>query len=363
MDKTMAEEETMGVQEKYRSYTKRKVLFVLGCLIVTVFSFGLSVTIGNRELSVVEVYEITFKHIMGTTYEMYTQEWYDDVIVWDVRVPRALFAIVAGAGLAIAGSTMQSVMKNPLADPYTVGISSGACFGVAVAEVLGIAIVGSVTGNAKVFNAFLFALIPMFVVIAISPRDNVSPATIILAGVAISYLFNSMTTILLSFTDAESLANIYEWQLGTVKNINWDCVWMPLIMTLAGSAILILLSRQMNILSLGDAQATSLGLNVKRLRFLLLIISSLVVAGIVAFAGIIGFVGLIAPHIVRLIIDSDNKFVIPGAAMFGGAFFLLCDTLNRHLFGAAEVPVGVIISFIGAPIFLLLIVKQSRSMW
>ena len=347
----------------YRSYTKRKVLFVLGCLIVTVLSFGLSVSTGNRELSMFEVYKITIDHIMGATYEIGTEEYYNDIVVWDGRVPRAMFAIVAGAGLAIAGSTMQSVLKNPLADPYTVGISSGACFGVAVAEVLGIVIVGAATGNSRVFNAFLFALIPMVAIVMISPRENVSPATLILAGVAITYLFNSLTTILLSFTDAETLANIYEWQLGTLSNITWDKVWMPLFLTAIGSAILVFLARQMNILALGDAQATSLGLNVKRLRLLLLVLSSAVVAGIVAFAGIIGFVGLIAPHIVRLIIDSDNKFVIPGAAMFGAAFFLLCDTLDRWLFGMAEVPVGVIISFIGAPIFLLLIVKQSRSMW
>lgn len=352
-----------SVREEYNRYTGRKIVFIAGCLIVMFLAFGLSVTVGNRELGFFDVYDTLIKHIQGHWYEPYSTGWYDDSIVWNVRVPRAIFAIVAGAGLSIAGAAMQSVLKNPLADPYTVGISSGACFGVAVATVLGVTIHSGSIMDPTVFSAFVFSLIPMAAVMAIAPKERTSPATLILAGVAISYLFNSLTTIILSFTDAESLAAIYEWQLGTLKSITWDSVGLPTTLTIVGSALLIILAKKLNVLSLGDAQATALGVNVEALRVVLLLLTSLVVAAIVAYAGIIGFVGLIAPHIVRLLIDSDNRFVIPGAAMFGAAFLILCDTLDRWLFGMTEVPVGIIVSFIGAPIFLILILKQSRAMW
>lgn len=351
------------MEREYESYTRRKLLFIAICLLICILAVGTSVTVGGRTLSFIEVYQTIFSHILDGEPTTGTSEWLDDYIVWDIRLPRAIFAIVAGAGLAVAGATMQSVMKNPLADPYTTGVSSGACFGVAIAAVLGLTVMSGETSGASVINSFVFALIPMLAIMFIAPRNGVSPATLILAGVAISYLFNALTTIVLTFTDSETLATVYEWQLGTITNVTWESVPVPFAVTVLGSVSTILLSKKLNVLSLGDDQATTLGLSVERMRMVLLILVSLMAASIISYAGIIGFVGLVSPHIVRMLIDSDNRFVIPGSALFGAAFLLLCDVVVRLLSPVESIPVGVVVSFIGAPIFLYLIIRQSRSMW
>ena len=351
------------MEEDYGRYTRRKALFIIACLAVCILAIGMSVTVGGRELSIIDVYGTIYKHLTGYEFVRGTTEWMDDYILWNVRLPRAIFGIIAGAGLAVAGATMQSVMKNPLADPYTTGISSGACFGVAIAATMGITVMSGDAGIASVVNAFVFALIPMVVIILIAPRDGTSPATLVLAGVAISFMFNALTTIVLTYTDSETLATVYEWQIGTLTNISWGSIPVPLTITILGTAAMTVLSRKLNILSLGDDQATSLGVGVERMRMALLILISMIAASIIAYAGIIGFVGLIAPHIVRMVIDSDNRFVIPGSALFGAAFLLTCDIVVRMLSDVESVPVGVVVSFVGAPIFLYLIARRARTMW
>ncbi len=347
----------------YTRYTQRRVLFVLGCLLVIFVAIGTSVTVGGRELSVIEVYEVIFRHLSGAAYDIGSSAWMDDHIVWDIRLPRAVFAVIAGAGLALSGTAMQGVMRNPLADPYITGISSGACLGVAVAAVLGFQVMNGGQNSGAVVNAFVFALIPMIIIIVLAPAGRTSPATLILAGVAISYLFNALTTIVLTMTDSETLATVYAWQIGSLSDITWDCLPVPVLTTALGAAALILCARQLNILSLGDAQATALGLNPDRLRIVMLVMMTLIVASVVAYAGIIGFIGLVCPHIVRMLIGGDNRFVIPAAALLGAAFLLVCDILSRAISDVESVPVGVVVSFIGAPIFLYLIIRQSKSMW
>ena len=339
-----------------------KVLFILLCVAISLVALGTSVTIGARALSMSEVYAAILDHLRGIRYEQYSDLWYNDYVVWYLRMPRAVFAVVAGAGLAIAGAAMQSLMKNPLADAYTTGVSSGACFGMAVSTAIGFSIMGVASGL-SVSNAIIFSLIPTMIMVFIAPKEKISPATLILVGQALSYLFNALTTVLLSMLEDETLAKIYEWEVGTFKYITWDSVTIPFFVTLAGSIVLILLSRKLNVISLGDSQATALGLNVENLRIVLLFISSIIVASIIAYAGIIGFVGLVAPHIVRMIIGSDNRFLIPASAAFGATFLLVCDMLTRMISDVDAVPIGIIISFIGAPIFLYLIIRQRRSIW
>ena len=350
------------LRAKYRRSIRLKVLFILACVVLSVIALGSSVVVGGKTVNIVEVYTALFDHIRGIRYEQYTEKWYRDVAVWNLRVPRAIFAVIAGAGLAIAGAAMQSVMKNPLADAYTTGVSSGACFGVAVSAAFGFAAVGS-SSMFNAINAFVFSLIPTIFIIYMAPRQNMTPATLILAGQAITYLFNSLTTVLLSILDEVSLANVYEWEIGTFKYITWDDVMVPFVVTLFGSTILILLSKKLNVMSLGDEQATALGLNIETLRIILLFIVTFIVASIVAYAGIIGFVGLVAPHIVRMILGGDNRFVIPASAAFGATFLLVCDMIARYLSPMETIPVGIVISFIGAPLFLYFIIRQRRSMW
>jgi iron complex transport system permease protein len=351
-----------GLKSSYRTYTKRKILFISACLIFAVVSVGLSVSVGGRDVAFFDVYRTIFDHIAGTPLVPNTKEWLDDYIIWNIRLPRAVFAAIAGAALAVAGAVMQSVMKNPLADPYTTGISSGACFGGAVAMVLGFTAVDHGSFGI-VTNAFVFATIPMALIILLAPMSKSSPATLILAGVALSYLFNALNTFLLVTTDAETLSEVYRWQIGSLDNITWESVSLMAAISVAGIFVISLLSRKLNLMALGDAHAKSLGLDVNSLRIVCLLIMSLMAASVIAFAGIIGFVGLVAPHIVRMTIDSDNRFLIPASAAFGAAFLMMADVAARILSDIGAIPVGVVTSFVGAPIFLYLIIRQRRSIW
>jgi len=351
------------LRRSYKRYTRRKILFISLCLAVAVASVGLSVSIGGRDVSFIDVYKTIFNHISGTPFAPSTREWMDDYIIWNVRLPRALFAAVAGAALAVGGVVMQGVMKNPLADPYTTGISSGAMFGVAVAMILGLTAFGQMGSYGIVINAFVFAMIPMALIVVIAPKSNSSPATLILAGVALSYLFNALNTLLMVMTDSETLANVYLWQIGSLDRITWQSIPTIMVISVAGILVISLLSRKLNLMALGDAHAKSLGLDVNTLRIVCLVAMSLMVASVIAFAGIIGFIGLVAPHIVRMLIDSDNMFVIPASAAFGAAFLMVADIAARMLSDIGAVPVGVVISFVGAPIFLYLIIRQKRSIW
>jgi len=321
-------------------------------------SIGISVTISGLKISFIDVYKTIIDHIMGTKFT--GGRVTDDYVIWNINLPRAIFAATTGAGLAVAGTVMQSVMKNPFVDPYTTGISSGACLGVAVAIVLGMSFT-VINGMGVIFNAFIFALIPMALILLLSPTRRTSPATLVLIGISLSYFLSALDSVLLSMASTETLAQIYTWQVGSFFSITWNDVYLPLSFVIIGTAIMILVSKKLNVLALGDDEAKSLGLDVETVRVVLLIIISLMVAAVVSFAGVIGFVGLVVPHMVRLIIGSDNKFVLPASAAFGATFLLGCDILCR-IINDGTVPVGVVVSMIGAPIFIILVVK-SKNIW
>ena len=362
---TMSEQATGGdFKKEYSRYVWFKVLFIVIFAVLTFLVFWVSLCVGTRELSVAEVFDYFIKHVQGVTYEPRTQEYFDDKIVWDYRVPRALFGIIAGAGLSIAGAIMQSVMKNPLADPYTTGVSSGALFGVAIAMTLGFSFGATgIAGLGTVTNAILMSMVPVVVILFFSPFFRKSPSTLILAGVAVSYLFNALTSILLVTTDEENLATVYRWQVGSFTDLSWGSLPLMTIAVVVGIAIILPLSNKLNLMSLDDKDAKSLGLNSEKLRILCLVILSFIAATIVSYVGIIGFVGLVIPHMVRMVIGSDNRYLIPGSVVLGAFFLTACDIISRAIDVQAEVPVGVVTSFIGAPIFLYLIVRQKSGVW
>lgn len=348
----------------YERFTKRKLWFIVLFVIIAIIALGISLYIGPRtNITFFETYEIIYNHIIGTVYAPGTSAWMDDYVIWNIRLPRTLFALIAGAALAVAGVAMQTVMNNPLADPYTTGISSGACFGVAIAMVLGLTITFGGGGLDVVITTFLFALVPVLLIILLSPKTKSSPTTLILAGVAISYLFNSFTTLLLVSTDSETLAAVYTWQVGSVENITWNQIPLTFIISVIGIVVIMALSKMLNVLSLGDASAKSLGLDVDTIRLVCLFVMAFMVAVVVSYAGIIGFIGLVSPHIVRMLIGADNRYIIPAAAAFCASFFLLADIACRILSPVGAIPVGVILSFVGAPIFLYLIVRRNSRVW
>lgn len=365
MSVTMSEKDASGdFREEYNRYVWFKILFIAVFVIATICIFWVSLCVGTRSLSVEQVFDYFIKHLQGVTYEPRTIELYDDKIVWDYRVPRALFGIIAGAGLAVAGAIMQSVMKNPLADPYTTGVSSGALFGVAIAITLGFSFGGAGTaGLGTVTNAILMSLVPVLIMILFSPFFRKSPSTLILAGVAVSYLFNALTSILLVTTSEENLATVYSWQVGSFTDLSWDSLPLMTAAVVIGIAIILPLSNKLNLMSLDDKDAKSLGLNSEKLRIVCLVLLSFIAATIVSYVGIIGFVGLVIPHMVRMVIGSDNRYLIPGSVALGAFFLTACDVISRAIDVQAEIPVGVVTSFIGAPIFMYLIIRQKSGVW
>lgn len=349
------------MKEQYHSYILRKILFIIFCVSFVIVLGGYALTIGGREIAHFDVYIILWEHLNGVTHPRGSPEWWDDYIIWDVRLPRILMAIIAGIGLSVCGATMQSMLKNPLADPYTTGMASGAVFGAVVAIVLGMSFTTAMGMYGIVGNAFIGGLIPAFVIITISKFTRSTPATIILAGIAISYMFNALKTLLLITTDVENIQTAYIWQIGTVQDAVWADLPLMFSITLMGSIFLFYTSRQLNLLILGDESAKSLGLNVSQFRTVCLILLSIMIASIVSFTGIIGFVGLVAPHMVRMVLGADNRFIIPGSMALGAALLLAADVVGRTIVAPGELPVGIIMSFIGGPIFLYLIIRQKKG--
>jgi iron complex transport system permease protein len=350
-----------SMKAEYKRHAARKALFILACVLFMAVAMAVSVTIGGYDISFVGVYETIFNHITGNLPEYHSLEWYSDNVVWNVRLPRVLFAIVAGTGLAVAGVAMQSLMKNPLAEPYTTGVSSGAYLGVSVAMAMGLTLGSGAFGISV--NAFVFALIPVALMILFSSRLGDSVATIILIGTALSYMFNAVSMFILVSSDAETIASVYKWQVGTITALGWNELTLVAAITVACSLTIAALSKKLNIMAMGENNAKSLGLNVRRLRVVCLTVMALMVAFIISYSGIIGFVGLICPHMIRLVIGSDNRFVIPAAAAFGSAFLLFADTVAKYLSSLDSIPVGVVCSFVGAPLFLAILIHNKRGIW
>ena len=348
------------IKEDYHRHVLRKVVFIIACLISIILVVGLSCNIG-QDLSLMETYALIYDHIMGVTYPTRSLLWWQDYFIWNSVMPRMVVAIIAGASLALGGTVMQSMMANPLAEPYTTGIASGACFGAVAAIVAGVSFSTIAGQYGIVTNAFLFSLIPAFMIIVISRYVDASPATLVLVGTAISYFFNAMVTLLMVTTDADTLQAAYLWQVGSLVGVTWSDVPLMLIITVICSVFVMYTARNLNLMILGDNNAKSLGLNVGQYRTICMLVLSLMVASIISFTGIIGFVGLVSPHIIRMVIGSDNRFVAPASMVVGALILLVADLLARTVSVTSEIPVGVVMAFIGSPIFLCLILFRRKG--
>ena len=348
--------------EAYLSSAKIKLLFIFLLFVACVLVIPYSMTVYGEGMSVSRMFELLINHLKGATYPAYSKDWFDDIAVWDQATPRVIFTIFAGVGLAVAGAAMQSCMNNPLADPYTVGVSSGACLGLAVAMVMGLSLNGGdIFGIVSI--SFVFSLIPLLVIISLAPRTRSSPSTLILAGVALSYIFNAANTILMITTSTETMEMIYKWQTGTLSDLRWYNLPLVISMVTVGSIAVTYLSRRLNLLSLGDASASSLGVDPDNLRIICLFAIAFIVGAVVGNAGVIGFVGLVTPHIARMVMGSDNRYVIPASALLSVLMMVVSDIICRTISSYDDIPVGAVLALIGAPIFLYLIVRRKSRVW
>ncbi|MDO5862417.1 MAG: iron ABC transporter permease, partial [Thermoplasmata archaeon] len=296
----------------------KKIVFICVCVIAAFLVAGYALTVGEFSISFLDTYVTLWNHINGTIVDTRA-----DFVVWDYRLPRILTGILSGAGLAAAGAVMQTILRNPLADPYTTGLSSGASFGATLAVGLGISVAGA--SYAIVMNAFIFSLVPIAVIIFVSKLKSATPTTMIMAGIAVMYIFNAINTMIRLWLDPDTQAYLYSWSVGSLESSSWDEIGIMAFLTIVIIAILIILARRLNVLSTGDELSRSIGVNPETMRMIALILVSLLTAGIVSFTGLIGFVGLVCPHIARIFVGSNNRFLIPASAVFGSVLVLVAD--------------------------------------
>lgn len=275
-----------------------------------------------------------------------------DQAVWNFRLPRTLLAILAGAALSLAGVILQVIVRNPLAEPYILGISAGAGLGAVVSIVAGSAALAGIALN---LAAFAGAALTIALVYTLAlKRGIIMPARLILVGVAVGSLFAAVTNFLVMTTDAQNIYSILHFMLGSVSAAHWESLIPPGIALIISLIVVGLKTRAMNALLVGDETATALGVNVSSLRKILLLVTALLTASTVAVAGGIGFVGLIIPHFVRMLVGADHRRLIPLSVLGGGAFLGICDFLARTLAEPVEIPIGILTAVIGAPFFLWL---------
>ena len=287
--------------------------------------------------------------------------WGTDIIVNETNLPRITIGVFVGAGLAITGCVMQAVFRNPLADPYILGLSSGASLGSTVAILTSAAWIP--LSIAQPVLAFVFCLLTMVVVYAISRTGgSVRTETLVLAGVAVSSLISAIVSFLTYVAPEEKIGSIVFWSLGNLGSVEWSEMALVVPLIVIGCAVMLTQCRNMNAMMIGDAHALDLGVDVRRVRIMLLAVSALVVAACVAFVGTIGFIGLVIPHIFRIILGPDNRVIAPMSVLGGAAFIIMCDFISHftaQLYGT--LPIGVVSARIGAPFFIYLLCRRRRD--
>lgn len=334
-------------------------LLLLVLALILLISVTLATVSGPVAIPPERVWRIAWAQMMGGSGE-WSQAHVN--IVWLIRLPRVLLAASVGAGLAVVGVTMQAVVRNPLADPYILGISSGASVGAVL--VLGLGMFAFAGVYAVSFGAFLFALLTFVIVFLLAQSNGrLSPMRLILAGVACSYVFSGLTSFITLTSEHRELAqSVLTWLLGTLAGTRWIDLTLPVAVLLVGVVYLILQARALNALIVGDETASTLGVNVNSFRRHLFLVMSLITGVMVATSGAIGFVGLMIPHVVRIFVGSDHRRVLPVAALSGAIFLIWVDVVARTAFAPEELPVGVITSLLGGPFFVWLLHTQRKKM-
>jgi iron complex transport system permease protein len=288
-----------------------------------------------------------------------------EVVVVNMRLPRIMLAMLTGVCLAVAGAVMQGVLRNPLVSPFTLGLASAASFGAAVTIVLGTGILGLIfTGGQYydiILNAFLFGCLSMLLIYGIARMRGTSQATLILAGVVIGYIFQAGVLVLKYMSNNDKLKELVVWLMGGMWGANWDAIALLLPVTIVGVSLLGLRAWDLNALSAGDEIARNLGIRVERLRLYCLLLATVVASSCLAFTGVIGFIGLMAPHICRMLIGNDHRYLIPCSALMGGLILLVSDTFARTIMSPIEIPVGIIMYIVGGIFFLYLILRGKES--
>ncbi len=351
------------VKKAYKKYIRRKNRFIFGIVLVLIVLVFLGISIGAAGIS--------FSDVLASLFGQ--DESVNRQIILNIRLPRVLSAIICGIALSVSGTAMQSILRNPLGSPFTLGISNAAAFGAAFAVIIfGAGSMQSSVTDSVLFNnpyiisisAFFWSLASTFLILLVARARGASPENMILTGIIAGSLFIALTTGLQYVADDVELAAIVFWTFGDLSRASWQELLVLCIVIIPVFIYFIYNRWNYNVMDSGDEPAKSLGVNVNRVRIWGMILASLATAVAVSFYGIIAFVGLVVPHIVRRIIGSDERFLLPGSALFGGTFLLLSDIIARTIISPMVLPVGIITSLIGAPLFIFLLMKGiGKSQW
>ncbi|MDF2557490.1 MAG: iron transporter permease [Bacillales bacterium] len=326
--------------------------------LMSISTIAISLLNGSVQISTNEIFVIIGKHLNISGNNMGTSTF--DAIIWDIRLPRVLLAFFVGASLALSGAALQGLFRNPLVEPYTIGVSSGASLGAVIVLFMQIQL-GFLGNYTLPIVSICGSILSLFLVLFITKISSRSFAneTIILTGIILNSFIGALVTFLISTAKQDSFRQILFWLMGSVSMRNWGHVGLIVPFFVVAVIVILFHYRELNTLALGDEAAHYIGVNVKRKRTYILTASAVLTGAAVAVSGAIGFVGLVIPHLVRLLIGSNHKHVLPFSLVVGGTFLVFADLIARTILSPSELPIGVVTAFIGAPIFGYLLIRQQ----
>lgn len=327
-----------------------------GVLLLLLVSIGVAITLGPADVSLVNVRDIVLNHLGVTDVPVRVSK---DAIVWEDRLPRALVAAACGAGLGLCGVILQSLLRNPLADPYVLGISSGASTGAVLVGIVGLG--GTALGlPGGAFVGSLAAFAAVLVIAHLAGGDN---DKVILAGIAVTQLFSALTSfVIFAFADSDETRGVMFWLLGSLEGVRWNDVALCGLVVLAGAAYCVLRAPVLDAFAFGDEVASSLGISVRRARITFMTVTALLTATLVSVAGAIGFVGLVLPHAARFLTGPLHARLVPVTALVGAVFMVWVDAVSRVVFSPSPLPVGVGTALVGVPVFIAIMFRRRRAL-
>lgn len=346
--------ETTG-RDRYRALAGRRILILIGLVVTLCLSIATDMALGPARYTLSEV----ISAIVNPA-EVANQL---RVVIWDIRMPIALMAVTVGASLSVAGAQMQTILSNPLASPFTLGISAAASFGAALALVGGVAIFPGAVEYMVPINAFLMAMIATLFIHFASTMRGVSVETIVLLGIALVFTFNAALSLLEYLASEQALAAVVFWTMGSLTKATWAKVYVTGLILVLTVPLFMKNAWALTALRLGDDKAASMGVNVRRLRLQTMLTVSLLAAIPVSFVGTIGFVGLVGPHIARMVVGEDQRFFLPGSVICGALLLSVTSVVSKMLIPGAILPIGVITALVGVPFFFVLIFSNRRRAW
>ncbi|GBU13603.1 iron/siderophore ABC transporter permease component [Enterobacterales bacterium] len=342
-----------SVMGRYQSIVRRRLLLMLVLVMAIIASLIIDFIMGPSGLSLHTLWK--------TLFDASSADAGTRVIVWDIRLPYALMAIAVGMSLGLAGAEMQTILNNPLASPFTLGVSSAAAFGAALAIVLGIGIPGVPDQWFISANAFVFALMAALMLDGITRWTRVASSGVVLFGIALVFTFNALVSLMQFIATEDTLQGLVFWTMGSLARASWVKLGVMLLAFLILLPWSMMSARKLTALRLGEDRAISFGIDVRRLRLGTLLRISILSALAVAFVGPIGFIGLVAPHIARLMFGEDHRFYLPASALIGALVLSMASVASKNLVPGVIIPVGIVTSLVGVPFFLSIILRHRGN--